>query len=76
MDHIQTIQILRDQKRFTFRDIAEWLAKRGVETDHSAVYRAYLKAIPERERHTEQDWSDVDEPGFGDEAAAAKKQTK
>jgi hypothetical protein len=61
-DHIKTINTLREEKRFTFRAIAEWLTKRGIETDHSSVYRAYLAAIPEDRRDPDADWSDVDMP--------------
>ena len=75
-DHIETIKALRDEKRFTFRAIAEWLGKRGIDTDHSAVYRAYLADIPAEARHPEQDWSDVDEPGYGDENSVEKKGSK
>ena len=58
-DHLKTITTLRDEKRFTFRDIADWFNKRGFETDHSAVYRAYLSNIPEEQRDPNEDWSDV-----------------
>ena len=61
-DHIQTINVLRNEKRFTFRAIAEWLTKRGIETDHSSVYRAYLAAIPEEQRDPITNWEDVDMP--------------
>jgi hypothetical protein len=61
-DHIQTINVLRDEKRFTFRAIAEWLTQRGIETDHSSVYRAYLAAIPEEQRYPGESWDDVDMP--------------
>ena len=57
-DHIQTITVLRNEKRFTFRAIAEWLTARGIETDHSAVYRAYLAAIPEEQRDPREPWDD------------------
>jgi len=60
LDHIATINTLRDEKKFTFREIAAWFNKRGFETDHSAVYRAYLSAVPEDQRHQDQDWSDVE----------------
>ena len=59
MDHIQTINTLRDEKKFTFREIAEWFNRKGFDTDHSAVYRAYLLGIPEDKRHPDEDWSDV-----------------
>lgn len=58
-DHVNTINLLRNEKRFTFREIAEWLTARGIETDHSAVYRAYLAAIPEEQRDPREDWDDV-----------------
>jgi hypothetical protein len=61
-DHIDTINVLRNEKRFTFRAIAEWLTKRGIETDHSSVYRAYLAAIPEERRDPRESWEDVDMP--------------
>jgi hypothetical protein len=61
-DHERTIVTLRDEKRFTFREIAEWFNKRGIETDHSAVYRVYLASIPVERRNPNEDWSDVDEP--------------
>ena len=50
MEHIKTINVLRDEKKFTFRAIAEWLSQRGIKVDHSAVYRTYLAAIPEEKR--------------------------
>ena len=50
MEHIGTINVLRDEKKFTFRAIAAWLSQRGIKTDHSAVYRTYLAAIPEEKR--------------------------
>ena len=61
-DHERTIVTLRDDKRFTFREIAEWFNKRGFETDHSAVYRVYLGSVPPEKRNPDEDWSDVDEP--------------
>lgn len=45
-EYIGAIQVLRDEKRFSFREIAEWLSGNGVETDHNAVYRAYLRHVP------------------------------
>jgi hypothetical protein len=73
MDYVGTINTLRNEKKFTFRAIAEWLVERGVETDHSAVYRTYLAAIPEQERNPFDNWSEVDEPGFGDENVKVKR---
>jgi hypothetical protein len=36
---------LRDEKRFTFREIAEWLLEYGIECDHNSVYREYTKDL-------------------------------
>ena len=73
MDFIGTINTLRDEKKFTFRAIAEWFGQRGIETDHSAVYRTYLATIPERERNPEDDWSHVEELGYADVNVELKK---
>ena len=73
MDFIGTINTLRDEKKFTFRAIAEWFGQRGIETDHSAVYRTYLAAIPERERDPRDDWSHVEELGYADVNVELKK---
>ena len=61
-DHSQTIWHLRMEKRFTFRAISDWLNKRGIEADHSSVYRTFLRSIPEDQRDPREDWSDVDMP--------------
>ena len=45
-DHTKTIRTLRDKKRLTFRAIAAWFGERGLETDQSAVYRAYCASLP------------------------------
>src|SRR6266478_8033134 len=49
-DYLEAIQVLRDEKKFTFREIAEWLTEKfGIETDHNAVYRAYTRGMPDQE---------------------------
>jgi hypothetical protein len=74
MDYISTINTLRNEKKFTFRAIAEWLVARGVETDHSAVYRTYLAAVPPQYRNPDDNWpAEVDEPGFGDVNVKVKR---
>ena len=45
-DYADTIRVLRDEKRFTFREIAEWLKQHGIKTDHNTIYRAYRKMLP------------------------------
>jgi hypothetical protein len=42
-EYIQAIKVLRDNKRFTFREISEWLKQYGVVADHNAIYRAYIR---------------------------------
>jgi transposase-like protein len=46
VEYSDVICVLRDEKKFTFREIAEWLRERGVEADHNAVYRAYTRGMP------------------------------
>jgi hypothetical protein len=48
-EYIQSIKVLRDNKRFTFREIADWLKQYGVIADHNAIYRAYLKHLPDED---------------------------
>lgn len=43
--YMEVIEVLREKKGFSFREIAEWLAKRGVDADHNAVYRLYTKKV-------------------------------
>jgi hypothetical protein len=45
-DYSETIRVLKEDKGFSFREIATWLQQRGLNTDHNAVWRAYSKAIP------------------------------
>ena len=40
----EVIRTLRN-KRFSYREIAEWLSDRGVPVDHNAVYRIYTKGL-------------------------------
>jgi hypothetical protein len=47
-DYHKVITTLR-AKNFTFREIAEWLAKRGLEVDHNAVYRTFCKHATDQE---------------------------
>jgi len=49
-DYIDAICELKN-KRFTFREIAEWLKQYGIEADHNAVYRAYSKTVSDYEAH-------------------------
>jgi len=41
------IGVLRNDKNFTFREIAQWIHEHtGFETDHNAVYREYTRGMP------------------------------
>ena len=46
-DYQEAIRVLKEEKDFSFRDIAVWLQQRGLKVDHNAVWRAYSKASPE-----------------------------
>jgi hypothetical protein len=48
-EYIDTIKLLRNTKRFTFREISDWLKQYGVIADHNAIYRAYTKNLPDRD---------------------------
>jgi len=45
-EYADVIQVLRDEKQFTFREIAGWLRRHDVEADHNAVYREYTRGMP------------------------------
>jgi hypothetical protein len=52
-DYADTIKVLRDEKRFSFREIAEWLQGYGVDCDHNSVYREYTKYLSFEEEREE-----------------------
>ena len=52
--YVRVIDTLRN-KGFSYRDISSWLAKRGVEADHNAIYRAYVKNLTRTEAMVEGD---------------------
>jgi hypothetical protein len=43
-DYSDAIQVLKEEKGFSFREIAAWFQQRGLNIDHNAVWRAYSKA--------------------------------
>jgi hypothetical protein len=45
IEYTHVIRALRNDKKFTFREIAAWLNKHGVEADHNAVYREYTRCM-------------------------------
>lgn len=56
LDYREVIHTLRNEKGFSFREIAEWLTENGVPCEHNAVYRAYTKGMdPMQEAQVAQD---------------------
>lgn len=52
-DYCDAIQILRE-KKFTFREIAEWLGKNfGIQADHNSVWLAHTKYMDDFTAHME-----------------------
>ena len=47
IEYGKVIRTLRNQKKFTFREIAAWLKQYNVEADHNAIYREYTRTMPE-----------------------------
>ncbi|OQC23752.1 MAG: hypothetical protein BWX68_02622 [Verrucomicrobia bacterium ADurb.Bin063] len=43
-DYRDTIRLLKDERGFSFREIAAWLGEREVDADHNAVWRVYSSA--------------------------------
>ena len=42
-DYVDTIRLLKEEKGFSFREIATWLQQRGLNIDHNAAWRAYSR---------------------------------
>ena len=53
-DYQDAIRVLKEEKEFSFRDIAVWLQQRGLKVDHNAVWRAYSKTAPRGGRRANQ----------------------
>ena len=49
-DYIETINILRHEKSFSFREIASWFNERGVPLDNNEIYRAYMSDLNWQEK--------------------------
>ena len=43
-DYFEAIRVLKEDKGFSFREIATWLQQRSLNADHNAVWRAYSKS--------------------------------
>lgn len=65
--YMDAIVELRDNKGFSFREIAEWISENAVTTDHNTVYREYKKhQKKELEKH-EREWGPADPDPHADE---------
>jgi hypothetical protein len=42
-DYSESIRVLKEEKGFSFREIAAWFRQRGLRIDHNAVWRTYSK---------------------------------
>jgi hypothetical protein len=45
-EYSDVIRVLKEDKGFSYREIAAWLQQRGLKVDHNAVWRAYSKTMP------------------------------
>jgi len=43
LEYAGVITLLKQEKGFSFREIAAWLQERGLSVDHNAVWRTYSK---------------------------------
>ena len=68
-DYSAAILLLKEEKGFSFREIAAWLGERGVRVDHNAVWRAYSKvAKPSRSQAPVEHIERFERTGGKDEA--------
>ena len=44
-EYTDTIQVLKEDKDFSYREIAAWFQQRGLNVNHNAVWRAYSKTL-------------------------------
>jgi hypothetical protein len=47
-EYSDTIRVLKEDKGFSYREIAAWLQQRGLAVDHNAIWRTYSKSLPRR----------------------------
>ena len=59
-EYMDAIVVLRDEKGFTFREIAEWMSKNVAETDHNAIYREYNKHKKKELENHEREWGHIE----------------
>ena len=62
-EYMDAIVELRESKGFSFREIAEWISKNAVTTDHNTVYREYKKHQKKvKEYHEREYGASFDDP--------------
>ena len=72
-EYMDAIVELRDNKRFSFREIAEWFSENVAQTDHNAVYREYKKHKNKELEQEEKEWGPIDRhPEGGEEEETAE----
>jgi hypothetical protein len=45
-EYTDTIRVLKEEKGFSYREIAAWFQQRGLNVDHNAVWRTHCKTFP------------------------------
>jgi hypothetical protein len=45
-EYADTIRVLKEDKGFSYREIAAWFQQRGLNVDHNAVWRTYSRTLP------------------------------
>ena len=65
MPYRKTIRALRE-KKFSYRQIAEWLNQRGLNVDHNAIYREHTKHMSREEGISQEIYDDELEQGAED----------
>ncbi len=68
-DYQETIRLLKEDKGFSFREIAAWLQERGLNIDHNAAWRAYSKTIPSAQPGKSREQNERSEHGTAREGA-------
>jgi hypothetical protein len=66
-EYSEVIRVLRNEKKFTFREISKWLSRNGLVADHNAVYREYTRGMPPQyaqQEALEDEATEREEQGF------------
>ena len=66
-EYMGAIVELRESKGFSFREIAEWISKNAVTTDHNTVYREYKKHQKKEQKRIEMEYGSFEPDPHADE---------